>query len=111
MNSNHHAREAVRVAADDPRGPKAVELALRAGGWLKCRARNGQKYYGVPSSTPDRYYLTTQHACTCPDFERRALPCKHIYAVRLHCELVHEQHTLVAKARLYDDIFKHFEDD
>jgi SWIM zinc finger len=79
------------VRADDPRGPKAVALATDAGQWLKCRAPSGQKYYGIPSSTADRYYLTTQQTCTCPDFERRGLPCKHILAVRLHCELIGEQ--------------------
>jgi hypothetical protein len=80
----------VMISADDPRGPKAVELAARAGGWLKCKTRDGRKYYGIPSSRGDgRYYLTTRTSCDCYDARRHE--CKHILAVRLHCELVAEQ--------------------
>ena len=32
-------------------------------------------------------YRTTLHTCTCPDFQRRKLPCKHIY--RLFFEMSH----------------------
>jgi predicted nucleic acid-binding Zn finger protein len=90
----------VLITDTDPRGPKAVALATDAGQWLKCRARDGRKAYGVPSSEPGRYYLTTRQHCTCPDFSKRALPCKHILAVQLHCQYV--------GAQRYDDIFKRF---
>lgn len=28
-------------------------------------------------------YVTTLDACSCPDFQERRLPCKHIYAVAI----------------------------
>jgi predicted nucleic acid-binding Zn finger protein len=99
------------VREDDPRGPKAVALATDAGQWIKCRDRNGREAYGIRSSRGDQHYLVTGDTCTCPDFAHRdGRPCKHVLAVQLHCELVQEQQRLAARAKLYDDIFKHFED-
>jgi hypothetical protein len=80
---------------------KAVEIAAGAGQWLKCRTEDGAKAYGVPSQCQaGRYYLVTCESCDCPDLQRNGLsgsrighagihtPCKHVLAVRLHCELV-----------------------
>lgn len=79
------------LPAIDPRGAKAVALATDAGQWLKCRTRDGRKAYGVPSSEPNRYYLTTRTNCTCPAYEYGyGKECKHILAVQLHCDLVAE---------------------
>jgi hypothetical protein len=89
----------------DPRGSKAVAIATHAGQWLKCRTRDGRKAYGVPSSLGDgRYYLTTRTSCDCYDAQRH--DCKHMLAVRLHCERVAAQQ---AAAR-YEDIFARFDD-
>lgn len=98
----------MQMSTTDPRGPKAVALATDAGQWIKCTDRYGNKAYGIPSSQPNRYYLTTRESCTCPAFEfGRGRDCKHIVAVRLHCDYVREQEQ-VAK---YDDIFSRFDDD
>ena len=92
----------------DPRGSKAVAIAADSGQWLKCRTADGRKAYGVPSSQPGRYYLVTRTSCDCYDARRHE--CKHMLAVRLHCELVAEQRQ-VANAEKYDDIFKRFDYD
>ena len=83
--------------ADDPRTIKALELAAEADRWLKGRNRAGQDVFGVPSQQdPDHYYIVTCSRCDCPDFLRNtdtgeAHACKHVLAVRLHCELVRAQ--------------------
>ena len=59
------------IDSADPRFAKAVAIADQAGQWLKCRATDGRKAYGVPSQCkPGRYYLTTQATCTCEDAKR-----------------------------------------
>jgi predicted nucleic acid-binding Zn finger protein len=91
----------ITFSADDPRTIRALELAAEAGQWLKCRDRDGQVLYGVPSQAiRGRYYLVTDATCDCPDFRHNGLTaarvgrsgvhreCKHILAVRLHDELV-----------------------
>jgi len=88
----------------DPRGTKAVSIAADAAQWLKCRTRDGRKAYGIPASAPGRYYLVTRYTCDCKDAEF-SHECKHMLAVRLHCELVAEQQ---AKS---EDIFTRFEQD
>jgi hypothetical protein len=76
---------AIAISSQDPRGVKAIQIAATAGQWLKCRSADGSKRYGIPSqSVAGLYYLTDMRACTCPDFQRRGGPCKHIAAVRLH---------------------------
>ena len=70
----------------DPRGAKAVAIAADAGQWLKCRDRAGRQAYGIRSSrNSDEIYFVTRRDCTC--FDARRHDCKHIIAVRLHCEL------------------------
>jgi hypothetical protein len=96
----------ITISADDPRTIKALEIAAGAGQWIKCRTRDGDKAYGVPSQCqPGRYYLTDSQSCTCVDFKRYGLSparvgqggnhhaCKHVLAVRLYCELVKAQAT------------------
>jgi hypothetical protein len=91
----------VTISAEDPRSIKAIEIAAGASQWLKCRVADGRKAFGVPSQCkPGRYYLVDGQTCTCEDFKRNGLsterrgeegyhgPCKHVLAVRLHCELV-----------------------
>src|SRR5712692_10588403 len=74
----------------DSRFPKAVAMADRAGQWLKCRATDGRKAYGVPSQRiPGHYYLTTQSSCTCEDAKcHPSQICKHAIAVQIHCARV-----------------------
>jgi uncharacterized Zn finger protein len=80
----------VLLPESDPRGAKAVEIATHASQWLKCRARDGRKAYGIPSSTDaNHYYFTTRTTCTCYDAGRH--DCKHQIAVRLWCALMAEQ--------------------
>jgi hypothetical protein len=94
----------ITISADDPRTIRAIEIAAEADQWIMYRNNDGQQVYGVPSqSEPRRYYVVTLASCDCPDFERNALAgvasddssglraCKHVLAVRLHCELVRAQ--------------------
>lgn len=94
----------ITISADDPRSIRAIELAAEADQWLMYRNQDGHQVYGVPSqSDRRRYYVVTLSSCDCPDFERNAqavMPaeegsesraCKHMLAVRLHCELVRAQ--------------------
>jgi hypothetical protein len=94
----------ITISADDPRTIRAIEIAAEADQWLIYRNQDGQQVYGVPSqSEPRRYYVVTLSSCDCPDFERNALAgmvsddaseqraCKHVLAVRLHCELARAQ--------------------
>jgi hypothetical protein len=83
-----------------------VAIATDAGQWLKCRTRDGRKAYGIRSSRDaNTVYFTTRTSCTCYDAQRH--DCKHILAVRLHCELVAEQQASAKVA----DIFARFEQD
>ncbi len=74
----------------DKRAVKAFEIAADAGQWLRCRTRDGRKFFGIPSqANPNRIYFVTRDACTCPDAARSPmLLCKHALAVRLHCAAV-----------------------
>ena len=91
------AMTTVLLPETDPRGPKAVAIATDAGQWLKCFSRDGRKAYGIRSSRDaNTVYFTTRTSCTCYDARRHE--CKHMLAVRLHCELVAEQRAAVAAA-------------
>jgi len=88
----------------DKRAVKAFEIAADAGQWLRCRTRDGRKFFGIPSqANPTRVYFTTRDACTCPDAAwAPMLMCKHQLAVRLHCATVRarrqQSHPLAAAA-------------
>ena len=36
----------------------------------------------IRSSKYDNYYTVTPYSCTCPDFQKRGEPCKHIYKLQ-----------------------------
>lgn len=36
----------------------------------------------IENSRHDSYYTVTANTCTCPDFQKRGRPCKHIYKLR-----------------------------
>lgn len=78
----------VTISADDLRSIKAIEIAAGASGWLKCRLTDGTKAYGIPSQrSRGVYHLANAQECSCWDAQHHQAPCKHILAVRLHCEL------------------------
>ncbi len=78
---------AATVSTSDPRSLKALDILQTADRWLRIRVAEGQHIYAVPSqSAPGAAYVTDTDTCTCPDFERRQEPCKHVLAVRLHIE-------------------------
>ncbi len=119
----------IHLDTNDARTVKAIQIAAGAAGWAKCHTADGRKMYGVPASgDPLHLYLVTCETCTCDDFRRRELACKHVLAVRLHVGLVKATHPsqskLVAtredadvvpwnraKAKQYDDIFSKFDGD
>lgn len=39
------------------------------------------------SQTSKKRYRTTLRSCTCPDFQKRKLPCKHMYYLADQCNL------------------------
>ena len=84
----------ITISSEDPRSLKAVEIAAEAGQWAKCKTRDGRKLYAVPSQHDASVrYLADLNGCTCPDYQRRQQPCKHVLAIRLHCALVQVQHS------------------
>jgi hypothetical protein len=95
----------VTISADDPRSIHAIELAAGAEQWRKWRTPDGIQAFGVPSqSRPNRFYVVTTNACECADFTGAAESgephaCKHVLAVRLFCELVKAQHTVLRAPR------------
>ena len=72
----------------DARELKALQIAatmpLRRStyGWI-VPSQTGQGEYKVSATNPDlaRLDTTSDLACTCPDYELRSQPCKHIMAV------------------------------
>jgi len=87
----------VTISSDEPRTLRAVEIAAGASQWLRCRTREGEVAWGVPSQRiAHLYYTTTAQTCTCRDFARHGMRdsrvghygfhffCKHALAVRLH---------------------------
>ena len=83
----------ITIDTNDSRSRKALEIAAEAGQWAKCRTRDGHKLYAVPSQHDANVrYLADLNTCTCPDFQRRGGPCKHIVAVRLHVARIRAEH-------------------
>jgi hypothetical protein len=75
----------VTIDSTNPRSVAALGLVVRAGAWPRCRLKDGQKYYAVPSrSRPGLFHLADTQACTCEDHRHRGAECAHILAVRLH---------------------------
>lgn len=80
---------ALTIDTNDARSLKALVIAADAGQWAKCHTRDGRKVYAVPSqSKAGAYHFADSRQCTCPDFQRRGVDCKHVLAVRLHVALV-----------------------
>ena len=75
----------ITVSATDPRSVKALDVLATFDRWQKGRLKgSGRSFYAVPSSTdPNRLYMVDTRECSCPDFQRRQQPCKHVLAVRM----------------------------
>lgn len=82
----------------DSRGLKAIEIAASAAAWTQGRLKDGTKFYAIPGSA-GHVYWTNLARCTCPDFERRLQPCKHVQAVKLHCARVRAHQPRQARTR------------
>ncbi len=54
---------------------------------IKIEAYNPAACLGLVRGASGKRYLTSFHKCTCPDFKKRELPCKHIYRL---CRLTTE---------------------
>jgi hypothetical protein len=74
------------VAATDPTDSRRQRgLAIAA---LTRVENRGGGTWSVPSQTGNgRYFVNPDESrCSCPDFERRGQPCKHVFAVRFVIE-------------------------
>jgi hypothetical protein len=88
----------VTIDSTNPRSVAALGLMVRAGAWPRCRLKDGQKYYAVPSrSRPGLYHLADTQACTCEDHKNRGADCAHILAVRLHVAQVKAKANLLTR--------------
>lgn len=47
--------------------------------YMELRAYNDQTGFGEIYSASGHTYITCLNDCSCPDFEKRSRPCKHIY--------------------------------
>jgi SWIM zinc finger len=75
----------VTLTSSELRHSKAILLAADAGQWLRPgRLIEGRRAVGIPSQTKrGLYHWTDGHTCSCYDFRRRELACKHVIAHRL----------------------------
>jgi hypothetical protein len=64
----------------DTRELRALALYREHGGEIE---RTGPYTYLVPSCTGTGSWAVNyrRETCDCPDYERRGVPCKHVYAV------------------------------
>jgi predicted nucleic acid-binding Zn finger protein len=111
------------IDSDNPRFRKAVEIADRAGSWLRIRDVAGHcKAVGILSSRGDRFYVVTRQHCDCEDWRRHQWqPCKHMQALelaiarrqtpQLPASVVVDSLSEMVRQRgaRYDDIFSHVE--
>lgn len=75
----------VTLTSTDSRHAKAILLAADPGQWLRPEHLiAGRRAVGIPSQTRrGLYHWTDGITCSCYDFRRRQLPCKHVIAHRL----------------------------
>jgi len=83
----------VEITAQNPRSIRAVEIAVGAASWIRCRTKDGRKLYAVPSrSVSGLYHLVDCQACDCMAARRHpGQACMHVLAVRLYGELAKVQ--------------------
>jgi hypothetical protein len=75
----------VTLTNADSRHSKAILLAADSDQWLRPeRLIAGHRAVGIPSQTKrGLYHWTDGVTCSCYDFRRRHLACKHVIAYRL----------------------------
>jgi uncharacterized Zn finger protein len=86
----------------DPRQLRADSILANAGQWLRIRTKDGRPLaFGVQSTTdPNRVYLTTPRACTCPD-AARGHHCKHSRAVAAYVERRRAEQEVIRQSEPY----------
>ena len=75
-----HSIEAPAVSGQDSRKQRGIAIAAYA------NIREDRFGYKVPAQSRSGSYLVNLEYgayCTCPDFEERQLPCKHVFAVEI----------------------------
>ncbi len=67
----------------DTRAVRALALYRERGAEIE---RTGPHTYTVPSCTGTGFWAVNYRteSCDCPDFLRRGVACKHVYAVGIH---------------------------
>ena len=69
------------MAGQRMRQLRGMEIVARGG----CLKRAAESRYSVHSQNGNGWYTVERKIdkwmCTCPDYEKRSKPCKHIYAV------------------------------
>ena len=75
----------ITIDKTDRRSTKALAVLATAAAWTNGhRKDDGRAFFVIPSQTGQGGpYWTDQRQSTCPDYQRRQEPCKHILAVRL----------------------------
>jgi hypothetical protein len=75
----------VTLTSSEQRHTKAILIAADSGQWLRPdRLIDGRRTVGIPSQTKrGLYHWTDGVTCSCYDFRRRQLACKHVIAYRL----------------------------
>lgn len=62
------------------RGPAQRDRFERSGHeYMELRAFNDETGWGEVYSSSGHTYITSLDGCSCPDFDKRSQPCKHIY--------------------------------
>jgi len=78
----------VTLNSSDSRHAKAILLVADSGQWLRPKTSvDGHRVFGIPSQRVRGLYHWADldgRTCTCQDWVRRALDCKHITAARLY---------------------------
>jgi hypothetical protein len=71
------------ASGGDTREVRALNLYRERGAEIE---RTGPWTYLVPSCTRTGSWAVNyaRETCDCPDYERRGVPCKHVYAVGIH---------------------------
>ena len=100
----------ITVSTTDPRSLKALAVLETADRWQKGRTNDGRSFWAIPSETQrGLLHMTSTRECSCPDYQRRGIACKHMLAARLRvAQLQAEQPRRRARlAALATDVWGH----
>lgn len=118
------------LTSSNPRHQRAILLAADSGQWLRpSHLVAGHRAVGIPSQrVHGLYHWTDGHTCSCADYQRHQLPCKHVLAFRIDAiarpvqpqpasdtidglrHLLEQRLTSTAATQRYADIFERFEE-